>query len=150
MGVRTWLQIGHGFLPPTAEVCMPKHVVTASKMASDIVGRMRKVLGDTNPSEMAPELRTTEGTHGLVIFRRYTRMDTQNFRGARWAPRNSEYSHNPYNWPYKWIIPGSITPVSGVINLLITGETPHLANWLGYLSHELNRFLISKKKLQYI
>ena len=32
---------------------------------------------------------------------------------------------NPYKWPYKWVT-GVITPISGVIALLITGRGPTL------------------------
>ena len=40
---------------------------------------------------------------------------------ARWAPIDYKWSYNPYKWPYKWVT-GVITPISGVITLLITGD----------------------------
>ena len=33
--------------------------------------------------------------------------------------------YNPYKWPYNWVN-GVITPISGVITLLITGTGPTL------------------------
>ena len=42
-------------------------------------------------------------------------------KGARW-------SYNPYKWPYNWVT-GVITPISGVITLLITGRGAHLVGF---------------------
>ena len=42
---------------------------------------------------------------------------------ARWAPTSYKWSYSPYKWPYKWVT-GVITPISGVITLLITGRGP--------------------------
>ena len=44
---------------------------------------------------------------------------------TRWAPTSYKWSCNPYKWPYKWVT-GVITPISGVITILITGRGPTL------------------------
>ena len=44
---------------------------------------------------------------------------------TRWAPTSYKWSYNPYKWPYKWVT-GVITPISGVITILITGRGPTL------------------------
>ena len=46
---------------------------------------------------------------------------------ARWAPTSYKWSYNPYKWPYNWVT-GVITPISGLITILITGRGPTL--WL--------------------
>ena len=43
----------------------------------------------------------------------------------RWAPISYKWSYNPYKLPYKWVT-GVITPISGVITLLIAGRGPTL------------------------
>ena len=40
-------------------------------------------------------------------------------------PTSYKWNYNPYKWPYKWVT-GVITPISGVITLLITGRGAHL------------------------
>ena len=40
-----------------------------------------------------------------------------------WPPTTYKWSYNQYKWPYKWVT-GVITPISGVITLLITGRGP--------------------------
>ena len=40
-----------------------------------------------------------------------------------WAPATYERSCNPYKWPHKWVT-GVITPIFGVITLLIYGANP--------------------------
>ena len=45
---------------------------------------------------------------------------------TRWAPTNPtsyKWSYKPYKWTYTWVI-WVITPISGVINLLITNRGP--------------------------
>ena len=42
---------------------------------------------------------------------------------ARWAPTSHKWSHKPYKWPCEWVT-GVITPINGVINLLLTGRGP--------------------------
>lgn len=37
-----------------AAACMPRKQVTTAKMASDIVGRIRKAVAEANPAELAP------------------------------------------------------------------------------------------------
>ncbi len=44
---------------------------------------------------------------------------------TRWAPTSYNWSYNPYKWPYNWVT-GVITPISGVITILITGRGPTL------------------------
>ncbi len=43
--------------------------------------------------------------------------------GARWAATSYKWSDNPYTWPQKWVT-GVITPISGVINLIIISRGP--------------------------
>ena len=45
--------------------------------------------------------------------------------GTRWAPTSYKWSYKPYKWPYNWVT-GVITPISGVITILITGRGPTL------------------------
>ena len=42
---------------------------------------------------------------------------------TRWAPTSYKWSYNPYKWPYNWVT-GVITPISGLITILITGRGP--------------------------
>ena len=42
---------------------------------------------------------------------------------ARWASSSYKWSYNPYKWPYEWVT-GVVTPISGVITLLMTGRAP--------------------------
>ena len=44
---------------------------------------------------------------------------------ARWAPTSYKWSYNLYKWPYNWVT-GVITPISGLITILITGRGPTL------------------------
>ena len=44
---------------------------------------------------------------------------------TRWAPTSYKWSYNPYKWPYNWVT-GAITPISGLITILITGRGPTL------------------------
>ena len=44
---------------------------------------------------------------------------------GRWAPTSYKWSYKPYKWPYNWVT-GVITPISGVITILITGRGAHL------------------------
>ena len=44
---------------------------------------------------------------------------------TRWAPTSYKWSYNPYKWPYNWVT-GVITPISGLITILITGRGPTL------------------------
>ncbi len=44
---------------------------------------------------------------------------------TRWAPTSYKWSYNPYKWPYNWVT-GVITPISGLITILITGRGAHL------------------------
>ena len=40
-------------------------------------------------------------------------------------PTSYKWSYNPYKWPYNWVT-GVITPISGLITILITGRGPTL------------------------
>ena len=44
---------------------------------------------------------------------------------TRWAPTSYKWSYKPYKWPYNWVT-GVITPISGLITILITGRGPTL------------------------
>ena len=44
---------------------------------------------------------------------------------TRWAPTSYKWSYKPYKWPYHWVT-GVISPISGVITILITGRGPTL------------------------
>ena len=59
---------------------------------------------------------------------------------ARWAPTSYKWSYNPYKWPYIWVT-GVITPISGLITILITGRGPTLWGndpiWRSYFSDGL-------------
>ena len=46
-------------------------------------------------------------------------------QSTRWAPTSYKWSYNPYKWPYNWVT-GVITPISGLITILITGRGPTL------------------------
>ena len=49
---------------------------------------------------------------------------------TRWAPTSYKWSYKPYKWPYNWVT-GVITPISGVITILITGRGPTLQVYVG-------------------
>ena len=76
--------------------------------------------------------------YGPLVVTAYSAKGPSNksWNYTRWAPTNYKWSYNPYKWPYKWIT-GVITPISGVITLLITGRGPTL-----YLSYQI--FVIPK------
>ena len=38
-------------------------------------------------------------------------------------PTSYKWSYNPCKWPYKWVTP-AISPISGVVTVLITGRGP--------------------------
>ena len=40
---------------------------------------------------------------------------------SRWAPSSYKWSYKPYKWPYNWVT-GVITPINGVITLLIASN----------------------------
>ena len=46
---------------------------------------------------------------------------------TRWAPTNYKWSYNPYKWTYNWVT-GVITPISGLITILITARGAHLVS----------------------
>ena len=50
---------------------------------------------------------------------------------------SNKWSYNTYKWPYKWIT-GVITPISGVITLLITGRGPSCMGGLVVIHGDLN------------
>ncbi len=58
---------------------------------------------------------------------------------TRWAPTSYNWSYNPYKWPYKWVT-GVITPINGVITLLITGRFPW--NFRGPISRNQNATIL--------
>ena len=49
----------------------------------------------------------------------------QHISHTSWAPTSYKWSYNPYKWPYNWVT-GVITPISGLITILITGRGPTL------------------------
>ena len=51
----------------------------------------------------------------------FWRINQIEILSTKWAPTRHKWSYNPYKWPYKWLT-GVITPLRGVINLLIIGS----------------------------
>ena len=69
------------------------------------------------------------GLIGERLEHDFRRINQIEILSTRWAPTRHKWSYNPYKWPYKWVT-GVITPLRGVIDLLITGRGPSCRNAL--------------------
>lgn len=61
MALQKWFALIRGGICNTVILwCMPRRQMTTSKMASDVVGRIRRTVSEANPADLAPVLRSTE------------------------------------------------------------------------------------------